>query len=206
MSLDISRDDSLLVPQEMIDKVRSITLPVLKDFSQDFKGKKISFDGNLQVKQAGVQLDYSQEHIAELLKCKKSFNYFSKYFYIVNKDKGRMRVQLYDFQFQLLNHMVNNRFSCSLLPRQSGKCVSSDTKYNIRNKKTGEIRQISAEEFHVLQKRQSENMCDMQSGISINDQVDTTHMVSPQDEKKGLFRSLFERVYRWCLCTLRKSN
>jgi hypothetical protein len=43
--------------------------------------------------------------------------------------------------------------------RQQGKCHSGDTKYKIKNKKTGEILYVTAEEFHKMHMQKlSENI------------------------------------------------
>ena len=41
--------------------------------------------------------------------------------------------------------------------RQQGKCVKNSSFINIRNKKTGEMKRVTIEEFHEMLKLQSNN-------------------------------------------------
>lgn len=89
----------------------------------------------------------------EYVKCFKDVVYFTeKYGKVISVDDGIIPFKLWDFQKDLLRLYQNHRFVVAAQCRQSGKCLSADTKIKLRNKNTGEIVEMTAEEFHELQK------------------------------------------------------
>ena len=111
------------------------------------------FLGNASLRRKGEKIDYSQEMIDELIKCKTDIVYFAeKYFYIVTGKKGKSKIVLYEWQKKVLKAFVetpNNKRHCIVkIARQSGKCFLDDTKVKIRNKKTGEVKEITVGEFY----------------------------------------------------------
>ena len=116
------------------------------------------FLGNASLRRKGEKIDYSQEMIDELIKCKTDIVYFAeKYFYIVTGKKGKSKIVLYEWQKKVLKAFVetpNDKRHCIVkIARQSGKCVCNDTKVKIRNKKTGEIKEITIDEFYKSLKK-----------------------------------------------------
>lgn len=80
------------------------------------------FLGNPFLKPAGYQHEYTKEQIAEYIKCANDPIYFiTHYVYIINLDKGRMLFSLWDFQKEMVDTFLNNRFVICKIPRQSGK-------------------------------------------------------------------------------------
>jgi hypothetical protein len=83
-----------------------------------------SLDGVL-IKKANKQETFTEEQIAELLKCADptmGYEYFCKnFFYIQHPVKGKMLFEPFGFQYELLHSYHNNRFNVNLLPRQMGK-------------------------------------------------------------------------------------
>ena len=110
--------------------------------------------GNSNLRKKGEQLKYTEEQIQEYIKCKKDIIYFAeKYFYIVTIDRGKHLIELYDFQKKILKACQETpeekqHIICKIA-RQYGKCVYRDSKIKIRNKKTGEIKEISIEDFYT---------------------------------------------------------
>lgn len=118
---------------------------MLLDFEKDVNGKTISFDGNTNLKGAGTKLAFTKEHVEEYLKCKEDIQYFAEqYYHIISIDEGLQKIIMRDYQKNLVTHFIDNRFSIVLASRQ---CVTGDAKIRIRNKKTGEIENISIAEF-----------------------------------------------------------
>lgn len=102
------------------------------------------YTGNGNIKKAGVEIEYSQDQIDELVKCASDPVYFIKnYVKIVTLDKGLTDFDMYDFQERIVSTIHDNRFTICKIPRQSGKCLVSDSNLTIRNKKTGLIEKIS---------------------------------------------------------------
>lgn len=84
--------------------------------------------GNQKLKRTNVPINYSSSEIKEFLKCAKDPIYFTKkYVKIINVDRGIIPFELYDFQEDMLNVMINNRYSIHKLPRQSGKALDIET-------------------------------------------------------------------------------
>lgn len=100
------------------------------------------------IKAPNLEWEYTPDQIRELNKCKNDVLYFiSNYIKIVHQDLGVISFEPYDYQVELINNFINNRFNVCLLSRQSGKCVHKDSRVNIRNKLTGEIKNISIKEL-----------------------------------------------------------
>jgi hypothetical protein len=84
--------------------------------------KPFVYKGNKNLKQAGVQIEWTPELIEEYQKCADDINYFiRKYVKIVHVDKGLIPFDMYDFQEDLIDLFDKNRFSIAMCPRQVGK-------------------------------------------------------------------------------------
>lgn len=82
--------------------------------------------GNIFVKRAGVQHNFSEHEITEYIRCSKDPVYFcQKYLKVINLDRGLVPFELYPYQRKMFKHFHENRFSIVLACRQSGKSVSS---------------------------------------------------------------------------------
>ncbi len=80
------------------------------------------YNGNKQLKAAGVNIEFSKEQVTEYIKCSKDPIYFiKKYVKIIHVDKGTVPFALYPYQERLILAYHNNRKVCSLQARQSGK-------------------------------------------------------------------------------------
>jgi len=87
---------------------------------------KDSYRDNPLLKKVGVQLKYTQEQIAEYLKCAKDPIYFAKnYIKIVNVDEGLVKFKMWDFQQEMLSLFQKNRFVITKCPRQVGKTTTT---------------------------------------------------------------------------------
>ncbi len=110
--------------------------------------EKLCYNGNIKLKKAGVQLSYTSEQIQEYIRCKNDIIYFIRnYVKIISLDHGLVPFDLYQYEEDLVNIFNDNRFIISLQPRQSGKCLSSQTIITVRNKHTGEIQEITIGDF-----------------------------------------------------------
>ena len=91
---------------------------------------------------------YTEWEMSEYIKCQKDPLYFiQNYCFIQGKDGGFTQFRLYDFQKQILREFLENKFIIWLSPRQIGKCSVYSTIVKIRNKKTGQIEEISMGEL-----------------------------------------------------------
>ena len=84
-----------------------------------------SYLGNSNLKRANASIEYTAEQIKEVIKCSKDPVYFMKtYIKIVNIDKGLIPFELYPFQEEIVDKIINNRFVICKMPRQSGKTTT----------------------------------------------------------------------------------
>jgi len=113
---------------------------------------KTAYRDNPLLKRIGVDLQYTEEQVQEYIKCSKDPVYFSEnYIKIVNVDRGLMPFEMWDFQKDMIRTYHENRFSIVKCPRQVGKCVNINTLVRLRNKKTGEIVEMTVGEFYEQQ-------------------------------------------------------
>ena len=86
------------------------------------QSEKINYLGNPLLKKANVPIDFTPEQVKEYVKCGKDPVYFIKnYMMIVNVDEGLMPFDLWDFQEDMIDTFVDNRFVICKMPRQTGK-------------------------------------------------------------------------------------
>jgi hypothetical protein len=79
----------------------------------------------VNLRKAGVKLEYTQDQIQEIVKCIKDPIYFIRnYVKIVSVDRGIIPFELWDFQERMINTFHENRFSIAKMPRQVGKTTS----------------------------------------------------------------------------------
>lgn len=88
------------------------------------------FYGDRQLRKPNLLYEYTKEEVELLLKCKMDINYFANNFaYTMNPSTGALNlITLRDYQENLLNTINNNRYTVIVAARQSGKCVSYNTK------------------------------------------------------------------------------
>ena len=81
--------------------------------------------GNPLLKKANTQIEFTQEQVLEILKCKDDPVYFAKnYVKIVTLDHGLQPFKLYPFQEKLVNRFHKERFNICKMPRQTGKSTT----------------------------------------------------------------------------------
>lgn len=81
----------------------------------------IRYDENY-IKRPNIEIEYSDEQIIELLKCRDDILYFTKnYVKIVTLDQGEVLFDPYEYQIKTLELLEANRFFIGLWSRQSGK-------------------------------------------------------------------------------------
>ena len=82
--------------------------------------------GNQRLKKVGVELSYTEEQVAEIIKCTEDPVHFIKtYVKIVNVDRGLVPFEMWPFQEDMVRSFHNNRFSIAKMPRQVGKTTSA---------------------------------------------------------------------------------
>lgn len=82
--------------------------------------------GNDNLKRIGVELQYTEEQVKEIIKCSEDPVYFIRnYVKIVNVDKGLVPFEMWKFQEDMVSTFHENRFSICKMPRQVGKTTTA---------------------------------------------------------------------------------
>lgn len=75
-----------------------------------------------------AKFEYTPEMVAEIQRCKDDIIHFAEsYFFIVNLDLGKIKIQLHDCQKRALDKMINHKRVLLLASRQIGKALALDT-------------------------------------------------------------------------------
>ena len=78
--------------------------------------------GNKNLPTADMEFKWTPKMVRELKKSQQNILYFAEnFFYIVNLDKGKMKIPLYKGQKRVLRTLRDNRFVACLASRQTGK-------------------------------------------------------------------------------------
>ena len=110
--------------------------------------KKEIYMNNPALPTAGAEFEWTPEKIKELTKCKENILHFAEnYFFIISLDEGKQKIKLHPYQKKALRMIRDNRFSIMLFSRQTGKCLDANTLCKVRNKKTGEIQELTIEKI-----------------------------------------------------------
>jgi len=98
----------------------------LEDITLDVNGNDyIYYENNKNLKKAGVELPYTEEHITEFIKCKNDIFYFAeKYYHIRDLDLGIIKIKLRNYQKEMLASFVDNRNTICNATRQCGKSTA----------------------------------------------------------------------------------
>lgn len=99
-----------------------------KDFKtfKDKDNKRTRYLGKPNLKRAYVKTSYTKEMMQEWLKCRNDILYFARnYCVITHIDFGTIRINLYDYQEELLELLANNRLSVANQSRQQAKTTTT---------------------------------------------------------------------------------
>ena len=87
--------------------------------------KNSFYNGNPNIKKAGVKQEYTPEQLDEYIRCKNDPFYFIKnYVKIVSLDEGKVNFNMREYQERMIKNFIENRFSICLTPRQMGKTIT----------------------------------------------------------------------------------
>jgi hypothetical protein len=98
-----------------------------EDYYLDSYGKRISFNGIRTLKKAYTKINYTKDHIEEIVKCAQDFYYFRDNYCIILTKKGYDFVEPREYQQRLCDDLVNHKKIIALWSRQSGKTVTIAT-------------------------------------------------------------------------------
>ena len=109
-------------------------------------------DENVLVKKPHQQESWTVSQLQEFAKCvdpESGPRYFmNNYFYIQHPTKGSIIYTAFPYQEKLIDTYHKYRFSISLMPRQTGKCLKGDSCINIKNNSTNKEYRIPIGIYH----------------------------------------------------------
>ena len=80
-----------------------------------------AYNGNPLLKKEGVQVNWTPEMVKEYVKCKNDPIYFIETYVKIITEDGLISFKLRDFQIELVESMIDNRYTIAKMARQSGK-------------------------------------------------------------------------------------
>ena len=83
------------------------------------------YEGKQFLRKGNIVFEYTEEEIAELARCASDIVYFAEKYAVVMTDEGIRRVQLRDYQKEMLRNFQHERFNIVLASRQMGKTVTA---------------------------------------------------------------------------------
>jgi len=114
---------------------------------------KRGYKGNENLKPVNQNIEWTEELLNEYANCATDPTYFiEKYVKIDNVDHGLVEFKLRDYQYKMIDTIVDNRYTIMLTSRQVGKCIKHNQKIKIKNKSNGKIEEISIGEFYKRMK------------------------------------------------------
>lgn len=104
------------------------------------------------IRRAGVTYAFSDSEIEEYVKCAQDIHYFTEQYCKVKTEDGSIgAIKLRDYQKDIMDNFVSNRFNILMASRQVGKCNSMNTKLTCSVKMpSGEVSEIIMPFYKLL--------------------------------------------------------
>ena len=139
---DITSEDSAIV---WSSKSIELAYDALK---KGFGLRKSPFyRGNVDLRKANLTFQYTEEEIAEIIRCKKDIVYFANTYIYLKTPEGRRKIKLRPYQVKLLKTIQDNKYVINLSSRQVGKSLNFVNKVTILNS-DGTIEEIYIGELY----------------------------------------------------------
>lgn len=141
--------------EAIIWTTKSIEL-AYKAIKDGFSLRKSPFyRGNINLRKANLNFQYTEEELQEIIRCKQDIVYFANTYCYLKTQTGVRRIKLRSYQEKMLRHYQDNRFSIVCQSRQSGKCVVWTTIIEVMDA-SGNVGQIYIGDlFYALQDKHS---------------------------------------------------
>ena len=83
------------------------------------------YEGKQFLRRGNIVFEYTDDELAELVKCANDIIYFAEKYAVVMTDEGIRKVKLREYQKEMLRNFQHNRFNVVLASRQMGKTVTA---------------------------------------------------------------------------------
>lgn len=111
--------------------------------------EKIWFDNKTGVRKAGIKFAATKKESTEWAKCNLDVNYFAETYVKIKREDGSVgHMKLRDYQKDIVDLYVKNRFSILMASRQMGKCVTMATMVTVRDNRNHRIHDITMGELY----------------------------------------------------------
>ena len=99
---------------------------LMKAIDEGYKVKGTPFhEGRPDLRRGNIVFEYTDEEMEHIRRCATDILYFANHFATVMTDNGLQRIELRDYQKEMLISFVENRFNVCLASRQIGKTICS---------------------------------------------------------------------------------
>lgn len=116
---------------------------------KDKSNRRSRYLGLPNLKRANILTHWTPDMIDEYKKCRDDIIYFAEnYCVITHVDYGTIKVNLRQYQKDMIRLMFTDRRLVARLSRQLGKCSEKSTLIKVRNKKTDIVEEVAICEFH----------------------------------------------------------
>ena len=108
------------------------------------------YEGDKTLRKAEINFQYTKEEQLELVRCAEDVLYFANKYCFAMTDEGIQKIDLRDYQKDMLKDFQDNRFIVMLASRQIGKCLLYNSKINIYDKKRKYYFKLSIGKLYFL--------------------------------------------------------
>lgn len=103
-------------------------------FGKEMHAEEQYYLGDHTLPTAQSKFEWSEEMVEAYERCKTDIIFFAENFFTIISKSERIKIPLRDYQKKFLNDAMNHKRILALQSRQSGKCLSFDTKVVVRLK------------------------------------------------------------------------
>jgi len=115
-------------------------------------------EGDLTLRKANINFQYTKEEQEEIIKCANDVLYFARRYCYAMTDDGVVKINLRDYQEDMLTDFQNNRFVVMMSSRQTGKCLKYNSKITIYDNKNHTYIKISIGNLFYLKLKQKRKL------------------------------------------------
>ena len=103
-------------------------------FGKEMHAEEQYYLGDHTLPTAQSRFEWSKEMVEAYERCKTDIIFFAENFFTIITKSKRIKIPLRDYQKKFLNDAMNHKRILALQSRQSGKCLSFNTKVVVRLK------------------------------------------------------------------------
>lgn len=128
---------------------------ILKSYDQTGSLPKNNpfYENQIDWRAANLNYDYTYDELLEQSKIETNIIYFAEKYAHVMTDEGIRKVKLRHYQKKVLNQFKTFKNNVYMASRQTGKCVTFDTKVKIFDKANNKIIEVPIFEIHYMFKK-----------------------------------------------------